>query len=154
MKDQKINFAIVGCGRIGQRFAALVKAHPLARLSALCEHEPKLHSAVKPFAVPVYQSMSKMMSEQPDVDVIYIATPNALHSVQAVKALVAGFHVVVEKPLALTKSEAEKIIFTALQKTRHVFGVMQNRYSPPAACLQQMLDSGHLGQINMVQINC
>lgn len=154
MKDQKINFAIVGCGRIGQRFAALVKAHPLARLSALCEHEPKLHSAVKPFAVPVYQSMSKMMNEQPDVDVIYIATPNALHSVQAVKALVAGFHVVVEKPLALTKSEAEKIIFTALQKNRHVFGVMQNRYSPPAAWLKEMVESGRLGKLNMVQINC
>jgi len=72
----------------------------------------------------------------------------------AVKALKAGFHVVVEKPMALTKRDAEEILHTALQKNRKVFCVMQNRYSPPSVWIKEMITSGRLGKIYMVQLNC
>jgi len=62
--------------------------------------------------------------------------------------------VVVEKPLALTKADAETIVHTALHTGRLVFCVMQNRYSPPAAWLKQVVSEGRLGQVYLVQLNC
>jgi predicted dehydrogenase len=63
-------------------------------------------------------------------------------------------HVVIEKPIALTKSDAEKVIYKALQVHKHVFAVMQNRYSPPSVWIKDLVDSNKLGRIFMVQLNC
>jgi predicted dehydrogenase len=63
-------------------------------------------------------------------------------------------HVVIEKPMALNKQDAEKVIFKALHVHKHVFAVMQNRYSPPSAWIKELIESDKLGQIYMVQLNC
>jgi len=65
-----------------------------------------------------------------------------------------GLHVVVEKPLALCAADAELVLQTAHQVGKSVFGVMQNRYSPPAAWLKQLHEGGHLGQVFLVQLTC
>jgi predicted dehydrogenase len=72
----------------------------------------------------------------------------------AIACLNAGKHVVIEKPMALSKADAEAVIYKALQKSRLVFGVMQNRYSPPSVWLKEMIETGKLGAIYMAQINC
>jgi predicted dehydrogenase len=69
-------------------------------------------------------------------------------------ALSAGKHVVVEKPMALSKADCETIIFKALQMNKNIFCVMQNRYSPPSAWLKQVVEENLLGKIFMVQLNC
>jgi predicted dehydrogenase len=56
--------------------------------------------------------------------------------------------------MALKKAEAETVIYKALNVHRHVFAVMQNRYSPPSVWIKHMIDSGKLGTIYMVQLNC
>jgi predicted dehydrogenase len=62
--------------------------------------------------------------------------------------------VVIEKPMGLTKAACEQVIFKSLQVSRHVFGVMQNRYSPPSVWIKDLIGNGLLGEICMVQINC
>ena len=89
-----------------------------------------------------------------DIDVVVIASPNGLHAEQAIQALEARKHVVIEKPVALSKADAERVIYKALNVSRHVFGVMQNRYSPPSVWIKEMLDEQRLGDIYMVQVNC
>jgi predicted dehydrogenase len=86
--------------------------------------------------------------------VVNICTPNGLHAQQAIEALKHKKHVVVEKPMALSKADAEKIIYKALQVSRHVFVVMQNRYSPPSVWLKEVMDKKVLGKIYFVQLNC
>ena len=56
--------------------------------------------------------------------------------------------------MALTRHDAEAIIFKSLEKSRHVFCVMQNRYSPPSVWLKELVDNEILGKIYMVQLNC
>jgi predicted dehydrogenase len=56
--------------------------------------------------------------------------------------------------MALRKQDAEKVIYKALNAHRHVFVVMQNRYSPPSVWAKNMIDTGKLGRIYMVQLNC
>jgi predicted dehydrogenase len=89
-----------------------------------------------------------------ECDVVSICTPNGLHAEQAIQALKSGKHVVVEKPMGLTKESCEKVIYTALQMNRQVFCVMQNRYSPPSEWIKEIVSKGLLGDIFMVQVNC
>lgn len=156
MSDQKIKFAVIGCGHIGKRHAEMIWNNPEADLVALCDlrEEHELQLDAKYAKVPLYKSLEELLRNHLDLDVVNIATPNGLHAEQALTVLNAGHHVVVEKPLGLEKAAVEKIIFTALHKNRHVFAVMQNRYSPPSVWIKDLVESDKLGRINMVQINC
>lgn len=155
-KESTIKFAVVGCGHIGKRHAEMIWQNPEADVAALCDIRPRseLNLDEKYKDVPLFTSIEELVDSGVEIDVVNIATPNGLHAQQSLEALNAGNHVVVEKPMGLTKIESEKIIFTALHKNRHVFAVMQNRYSPPSAWIKGLVDSGKLGRINMVQINC
>jgi predicted dehydrogenase len=72
----------------------------------------------------------------------------------ALQAIAAGYHVVIEKPMALTLNDAEKVVYASLKHRKQVFCVMQNRYSPPSVWMKEMVDSGRLGDIYLVQFNC
>ena len=151
-----VRFAICGVGHIGRRHAALVARQPGARLVALIDVREELRSelAAEFAAVPFFRSLEDSLQAGPAADVLTVATPNGLHAAQAVAGLRHGLHVVIEKPIALRKTDAEAIVHTALQTGRLAFGVMQNRYSPPAAWLKQVYDEGRLGQVFLVQLNC
>ncbi len=152
----KIRFVICGVGHIGRRHAALVARHASAQLVALVDVRAELRPAlaVEFPGVPFYLSLEEYLGQGPAADVLTVATPNGLHASQAVAGLRRGLHAVVEKPLALRTADAELLLQTAQQADKLVFGVMQNRYSPPAAWLKQLGEAGHLGKIFLVQLNC
>ncbi len=156
MQAKKINFAIVGCGHIGKRHAAIIQNNSESELIALCDILPKGEiSGLEKFdAVPLYKTIEELLNVHTEIDVVIIASPNGCHEEQALKILNAYKHVVIEKPMALTKAGCEKIIFKSLQNSKQVFCVMQNRYSPPSVWLKDILRSGILGKVFMVQINC
>jgi predicted dehydrogenase len=106
------------------------------------------------FEVPFYTDFSNMLAAHPDLEVVCVCTPNNMHAPLAIQALEAGCHVVVEKPMALSKIDAEELIYKSLQASRLVFCVMQNRYSPPSVWLKEMVTSRRLGAIYHVQVNC
>ncbi len=151
-----VRFAICGVGHIGRRHAALVSRHAGAALVALIDVRPELKPglAAEFPGVPFFLSLADYLQTEPAADVLTVATPNGLHARQAVAGLRAGLHVVVEKPIALHTADAETIVETARQTGRLAFGVMQNRYSPPAAWLKQVADEGRLGRVFLVQLSC
>ena len=151
---ERIRFAVVGCGHIGKRHAEMVKRHPEAELAALCDIRPAAETGIEGFGVPVFQDLDTMLREVPGIDVVNVCTPNGLHAPMSLKALEARKHVVSEKPMALTKADCEAVIYKALQVHRTVFGVMQNRYSPPSQWIKQIIDEKRLGDIFIVQLNC
>lgn len=150
----KIKFAVVGCGHIGKRHAEMVNRNEECELVALVDVKDKAQLGIEQYDVPFFSSLEDFLASGIEADVVNIATPNGYHFDQAYKVIASGKHVVVEKPMALNKQHAEKLIFEALHKHKHVFAVMQNRYSPPSVWLKELLESGKLGQIFMVQINC
>jgi predicted dehydrogenase len=151
---QNVKFAVVGCGHIGKRHATMIQQNPEAELIALADIRPSETIGTEGFGVPHFGSIESLLASKLDFEVLVVATPNGLHEQHALKALDMGKHVVIEKPMALTKAGCERIIFKALQKNRQVFCVMQNRYSPPSVWLKEILEQGVLGKIYMVQINC
>ena len=150
----KIKFAVVGCGHIGKRHAEMIARNEDSELVALIDVKDKSLLGIESYNVPFYNSLETYLETNPEVDVINIATPNGFHADQAMKCLEAKKHVVLEKPMALSKADSEKVIFKALQVHKLVFAVMQNRYSPPSVWLKELLESNKLGKIFMVQINC
>ena len=152
--DRKIRFAIVGSGHIGKRHAEMIRRNPEAELVAMCDVRPKEALGLEQYDVPFFSSIEELIKGNVHPDVVDVCSPNGLHAQHSLAALENKIHVVCEKPLALTKNDCEKIIFKALQVSRHVFCVMQNRYSPPSVWIKQVVDDGLLGDIYLVQLNC
>jgi len=149
-----IKFAVIGQGHIGKRHAEMIRLNPDSKLVAVCDvlsKEEVKHDAVDE---AYFTSYDELLAANLEIDVINICTPNGYHAEYAIKALDAKKHVVIEKPIALTKIDAEKILFKSLEVSHHVFSVMQNRYSPPSVWLKELVDNKTLGDIFMVKLDC
>ena len=149
-----VKFAVVGQGHIGKRHAEMIRRNPDSELVAVCDIYPKEKTGCESIEEPYFSSIDELLASNLDIDVINICTPNAFHAEYAVKALAASKHVVLEKPIALTKADAERIVFKSLEMSKSVFCVMQNRYSPPSVWLKELIDNKTLGDIYMVKLDC
>ncbi len=147
-----IKFAVIGAGHIGKRHAEMVVRNPESKLVAICDTRSKAECGVD-YDVPFFND-PKTMLETVDCDVVCVCTPNGSHAKMGLLALEHHKHLVVEKPMALTKADCESLIFAALNVHRQVFCVMQNRYSPPSEWVKSLLTDKKLGEIYMVNIDC
>ncbi|MBA3827757.1 MAG: Gfo/Idh/MocA family oxidoreductase [Taibaiella sp.] len=152
--SKKIKFAVVGCGHIGKRHAEMISRNEDAELVALADVKNAEDLNITNYDVPFYQSLDAMLAAHTDIEVVNIATPNGYHARQALQCLEAKKHVVVEKPVALNKADAERVIHKSLHVHKHVFAVMQNRFSPPSEWIKEVIESGILGKVYIVQLNC
>lgn len=105
-------------------------------------------------SIEVFDSIESLIASGLVSDVVNICTPNGYHARQAIQMLDNKSHVVIEKPMGLTRQECEEVIFKSLQVSRHVFCVKQNRYSPSSKWLKEVVEKDLLGKINMVQLSC
>ena len=149
-----IKFAVIGQGHIGKRHAEMIRLNPDSELIAVCDVLPKEQIGLADIKEKYFTDFNELLAVKLDVDVINICTPNGFHAEYAIKALKTKHHVVLEKPIALTKLDAENILFKSLEMSRHVFCVMQNRYSPPSVWLKELVDNHMLGDIYMVKLDC
>lgn len=149
-----IRFAVIGQGHIGKRHAEMIRRNNDSVLVAVCDVLPKEKLGLESIEENFYNNIDDVLANHPEVDVVNICTPNGLHSEMALKALNAKKHVVIEKPIALSKNDAEKILFKSLEVSKHVFSVMQNRYSPPSVWLKDLVDNNILGDIYSVKLDC
>ncbi len=152
--ENKIKFAVIGCGHIGKRHAAVIANNEECELAALCDTIAKERPDPGDHNISFYTSIDELLQSGIPLDVVCIATPNGCHEEQALKVLKAGYHVVIEKPMALTKEGCERIMYESMRQQKQVFCVMQNRYSPPAVWLKEVLHKKILGEIYIVQVNC
>ena len=156
-----ISFSVVGFGRIGQRHAKIIHEHPECTLASVCDtdaqHFDQRGSLGFP-DLPTYSNIDELIQAEQTSgqrsDVVTIATPNGFHAPYAVKLLRAGYHVVIEKPMGIKSAECEEVLIAEKETGKHVFVVKQNRYSPPSVWLKDIVQSGTLGDILMVQTNC
>lgn len=150
----KIKFAVIGQGHIGKRHAEMVRRNPEAELIAVCDVAAKEQLGISDIKEPFYSTAEEMLAKHPEIEVVNVCTPNGLHAQNSLLALEAGKNVVCEKPMALSKSDCEAMIYKALQQHKTVFCVMQNRYSPPSVWLKKIVDEKIIGDVYMVQLNC
>jgi UDP-N-acetyl-2-amino-2-deoxyglucuronate dehydrogenase len=151
--DDKLNFAIVGCGRIAQRHAEHIERAGI--LSAVCDiDKTKAKAFAEKYGAAWFESLEEMLSATPAIDVVSVCTPNGLHAMHSIQALKAGKHVLCEKPMALTVKDCTDMIHAAERANKRLFIVKQNRFNPPVMAVKELIDNGKLGKIYSVQLNC
>ena len=155
MSKEKIKFAVVGCGHIGKRHASMISNNSESELVALCDVLPSNELNLGDLDnVELFSCIEDLLNSDLDFDVVNICTPNGLHSEQAILALDKNKHIVVEKPIGLSKAKCEHVIYKALRNHKQVFAVMQNRYSPPSVWLKKIVEEKIIGDVFIVQVNC
>ena len=153
MGTKKVNFGIVGCGRIAKRHAEHIVFH--GNLLAVCDVVPeKADALAKKYGVKPFYSIDDLLSEVDEIDVISICTPNGLHSEHSIKASRAGKHVLCEKPLAISVYEAGEMIKEAEKANKRLFAIKQNRFNPPVAAVKKAIDENRFGRIYSIQLSC
>jgi len=117
---------------------------PRVSVEAVADIDPAAATrAAAEFGAPALPAEAVLTAA--DVDVVYIATPPALHHVQARAALVAGRHVLVEKPLATTLADAQDLRNLAERQRRFCVANLVERYNPLAEAMKRLIESGRLG---------
>lgn len=150
---KKIKFALIGCGRIGSRHAEHISN--VGVLKAVCDiKKERAQKFGTRYGTFIHYDIDDLLECRKDVDVVSICTPNGLHAIQTIKALRAGFHVLCEKPMALSVGECHQMVGWAKKARKHLFVVKQNRFNPPVMKVKQLIDEGRLGKIFSVQLNC
>ncbi len=150
----KINFGIIGCGHIAHRHAEhIIENTESGLISAFDIKQDKLDAFCNEYEILKSNSCEELLSNS-DIDIITVCTPNGIHHDGVIASLNAGKHVLVEKPMALTRQQCENMINAAEQNKKELFIVKQNRYNPPVQKLKQLVEQKKLGKIYFVQVNC
>ena len=148
MKHGEICYGLVGLGMGGETHARELAKCRGARLAAVYgRDENKAKVFAKKFNVPRTCSRFEALLEDPELDVVNVATPNGLHRDFAIEAANAGKHVVVEKPLEISLARAIEIV-EACERNEVILGVIfQMRFGDSATRLKRAIDEGRLGRL-------
>ncbi len=148
-----LNFALVGCGRVAQKYFQHLISDPIdgARLVAICDiDEQRAIKSGRKFDLPWFPNIADMLSTMGEkVDVVLVLTPSGLHAEQVIEIAEFQKHVVVEKPMALTLESADRMIHACDQFGVRLFVVKQNRWNKPVQLLHTALRQGAFGKLVM-----
>jgi predicted dehydrogenase len=144
-----IRIGILGMGNMGKHHAAylLEGKVPRAQLAAVASTSPDKLASYRDRGVQVFDDATKLIRSG-TVDAVLIATPHPQHPPQAMAALEAGLHVMVEKPIASHKADAERLMAAAAARPKQVFAAMfQLRVEPRYLKIRKLIQDGDLGQL-------
>jgi predicted dehydrogenase len=146
MTTASLNVALVGYGYVGKTFhAPLVAATPGFSLHSVVSSDPAKVAADFPSA-RVVADLTEALAD-PAIDLVVIATPNALHAPQAIAALEAGKHAVVDKPFALDTAQAQTMADAATAAGKLLAVFHNRRWDSDFQTVQRLIADGTLGDV-------
>jgi predicted dehydrogenase len=154
-KLQQIGLGVIGCGGFGlfamQQFAQV----PGVKLVGMAgTHREAAQAAARRFGLPDLMEVETLL-RMPGLDLVYIATPPWLHHPQAMQALKAGKHVLVEKPTALHPAQADEMLASARARGLLMATNLMQRYNPLFDAMRKLLELKPLGELlHAYFVNC
>ena len=144
-----LRVAVLGTGAIAQIVhLPLLKSLPGVEVRAVCDiDETKAGAIAKRLAIPHVFDEPDALFQSGTVDAVVICSPSHLHHSQAIGALEAGLHVLVERPLAIDPKAAEAAIAAAEAADRVLLVAYNNRFRPDTRGVKSFVESGELGDI-------
>jgi predicted dehydrogenase len=151
-RAETVRLGIVGTGAISQVVhVPIFSERPDVDLLALADADVhKARTLADRFAVPRVADWEELV-EAPDLDAVVLTTPNHLHEEMCVRALEAGKHVLVERPLASTSAGAQRIVDVAQRAGRILMLGMPHRFRPEVSALKNLVAGGELGDLYSVR---
>lgn len=150
--SKKIRFGIIGAGRIAQKFATGIKHVEDAQLVAIASRS--IESADDfgdKFDIEKRYGSYQELAEDPDIDVVYISTPNSLHKEHTLLCLGNKKAVICEKPFGVNRSEVEEMIQVAKENNVFLMEAMWTRFFPVVKAVKQWVEEGLIGNVKMIE---
>jgi predicted dehydrogenase len=148
--EKKLGWGILATGWIAELFAHDLIASGLNVTAVGSRSLDKAKAFAERFKIAKAHGSYEELVADPDVDIVYIATPHPQHVETALLALDAGKHVLVEKPFTLNAPEARQIVERAHEKKLVVLEAMWTRFLPHMTRIREILDAGTLGELRSV----
>ena len=143
---KQLRVAVIGTGFWGKNQARVFANLDSTRLVSVCDTNPAAAQTIgTQFQIPYETEVEKLLSRS-DIDAVTICTPTVTHRQIAEKALMAGKHVLVEKPMTNTVSEAKDLLHLAKQRNLRLMPGHIERFNPAVSYLKELLDRGKMGK--------
>ena len=150
---EKVKFGIIGIGNMGSAHVVNINNLKNCELTAVCDIDPEAFNRIDEgirSRLQLFTDPEKFLKEA-EIDAVMISVPHYSHPDLAILAMRQGKHVIVEKPIAVHKAEAERMIAEAKKYPELKKSAMFNQRTIPAhKKIKQMIDSGELGKIMRV----
>ena len=150
-----LRIGMLGCGKMAAKMADALKGHDEIVIAGVAARE---RSKAKSFAAAhcpdakVYTNYTKLAAAD-DIDLIYIATPNTYHYEHAIMCIKEYKNILVEKPFAMSKAEADSIFFEAKNRNLFVAEAMWTSFMPLHAQMMEWVNEGRIGQVKYISAN-
>ncbi|ALI56571.1 Gfo/Idh/MocA family protein [Celeribacter marinus] len=151
MDAPPLRWGVLGSGWIARQFIASTRAHTLQVFHAVgSRSREKAESFAEEWNIAIAHASYEALVCDPDVDVIYVTTPHNMHFAHVKLALEAGKHVLVEKPMTMTYAQGKELAGLAQTKRLFLAEALWTYFLPKFDVLQQVFDSGCLGEIKSI----
>lgn len=149
----KWRFGVLGCGHIGRKHIELSARY--GELTAIADIDHKVFDyQVDNPELLIFQDSDLFLGSGLPMDIVVIATPNGYHAEQSIRAMEAGYHVICEKPMAISADDARNMVKVSIATNQKLFVVKQNRFNKPVQLLKLLLEKNAMGRIHQFQLNC
>src|SRR5512147_3048618 len=149
--ERKLNWGLLSTAQINSALIRPLNASPRTRLLAVASRSQSSADAyAREWKIPRAHGSYEALLADPEIDVIYNSLPNHLHAEWTIKAVVAGKHVLCEKPLALSVAEVDAMEAAAQKHGRVVAEAFMYRHHPQTLKVQELVKSGSLGTLKLI----
>ena len=143
------NFAILGCGVISKTHALAIDSIENATLVGVADNNVEYaRSFAEKNGVKAYENYQALLADK-DIDVVCICTPSGFHASNAIDALNAGKHVVLEKPMSISNEWADKVIETVEKTGKKLTVISQFRFSDDIIRVKKLISENAFGKISL-----
>jgi predicted dehydrogenase len=145
-----IRWGILGTGWIAEQFVTDIPANGITVTAVGSRSQGSADAFAERFGIPTAHGSYEALAADPEVDVVYVATPHPMHADNATLVLNAGKHALVEKPFTLNAAEAQRVVDLASAKNLVVLEAMWTRWLPHMVRLREILAAGTIGDVRTV----
>ncbi len=152
--SNSVKVGIIGCGRVSGHHCRSIIQTPGAELVAVCDLIAEKANAYRDqFGAKAYDNYHRMLSENPQIDVVAIITPSGMHYEHALD-IISRYrkHIIVEKPTFMTPSQVTEAYARAAKAGVQIFAVFQNRHNRAVRRVRQGLARGELGRVRTAAV--
>lgn len=149
VEKRTLKFGIIGAGMIAHFHAQAVEAMEGGELHSVYGRRPEAAGKLgQEFDCLAYSDLDAFLND-PELDIVTIATPSGAHLEPAVAAAQAGKHVICEKPLEITPERIDQMISACDEAGVVLAGIFNRRFHPAMTALKQAVDTGRFGQLSL-----
>ena len=151
---KKIRWGILSTGNVANSFVKDIKHVPDAEVIAVgSRNQETADTFGQKYNIPHCYSSYEALANDPDVDVIYIATPHVFHAENSILCMEAGKAVLCEKAFCINAGEAEKMILSARENNVFLMEALVTRHFPVIHQVLNWIKDGLIGEVRLVQAN-